>query len=366
MSLLVRTNGRLTAAHLPVLVAAVRDANLSEPETTAVEWKRWLDLDNAQVRFDLARHLLGFANRAVDVAQRSFAGYAYLLVGVEPGRLEGVSLPDPARLGDALSRFIAPGSPHWELHLACVEERTVAVLEVAPPQHGDRIATLQRTHGEARAGRIFVRRPGKTMEAGPDEVRMLEERFAKPARDAEAQAAERHELERRRTAIEEERAHHERLERAERRAANFVPSRRSAGLALDVAAQQVSGMVLNAGGPATVTGAILHSPLGGAYPGATAAVYGSGPVADAPIRVRIDTNVDLMLRFSHPNLAALRGVAEPLSVVVSFVDDQAFHWEQTLCLRREGADAQGRDLWTLRPDESVRRVEDTPEPGDRD
>ena len=59
-----------------LLVRAVRDAHLREPETTAVEWKRSLDLYSADVRFDLAQHLLGPANRSVMVAARSFAGFA--------------------------------------------------------------------------------------------------------------------------------------------------------------------------------------------------------------------------------------------------------------------------------------------------
>jgi predicted HTH transcriptional regulator len=186
VTLNVRADRRLDTEGLAALVAAVRDAHLREPETAAVEWKRSLDLDDSDVRFHLARHLLGFANRSVVVSARSFGGFAYLLVGVSAGELVGVQLADPARLDDALARYIAPGRPHWELKLLRVAEITIAVLEVQPPQPGDRIATLQRGYKNAEPGRIFVRRAGKTVEASPEEVRMLEERFAQPSHEAAA------------------------------------------------------------------------------------------------------------------------------------------------------------------------------------
>ncbi len=350
----------MIAGDLPGLVRAVRDADLREPETTAVEWKRSLDLDDADVRFDIAQHLLGFANRSVAVAALSFAGFAYLLIGVSPGELAGVEVADPARLDDALTRFIAPGRPNWELTLAQFEAKAVAVLELPPPQPGDRIATLQRAHKRAEPGRIFVRRPGKTVEASPEEIRMLEERFAQPSHQAASREAARHETELRRLAVEEERAAHERRERAERRAARFMPSTRSPGLVLDPDAAEISGMVVNAGGPATVTEAFLRPERGGAYPGGVAVVYGSGPLEDPLGRVRVEQGVDLLVRFRHAALSALRGTVEPLVLTLQTVDDSGFESTEVLVVRRQGSDVRGRDLWSVSPDESRRSTEPAP------
>ena len=343
-----------TVEDFHALVLALRDAHVHEPETAAIEWKRSLDLDDADVRFELARHLLGFANRSVAAAMNSYAGFAYLLIGVSPGELRGVELADPARFDDAMARFIAPGHPHWELKLVEVVGITVGVLEVPPPRPGDRIATLQRAHRGAEPGRIFVRRAGKTAEASPDEVRMLEERFAQPSSDAAARDTERHEIELRRLALEEERAAAERLERAESRAARFMPSTRSDGFSLNPASARVSGALVNAGGTGTVLEALLRPERGGAYPGALSVVYGSGPADDPLGRPRVEQGVGLQLRFTHSALAALEHTSLPMTLEIRSVDDEQFETTEILVLRRDGANAQGHDRWTLRPQESRR------------
>jgi hypothetical protein len=131
-----------------------------------------------------------------------------------------------------------------------------------------------------------------------------------------------------------------------------MPSTRSAGLVLDPTASQMSGMLVNAGGPATVVEAILRPERGGAYPGGVAVVYGSGPVEDPSGRARVDYGVDLLLRFDHAALSALRGTLEPLTVTLRSVDDEGFETTEVLVLRRDGADVYGDDVWTLRPAES--------------
>lgn len=183
---------------------------------------------------------------------------------------------------------------------------------------------------------------------------MLEERFAQPSDQAAAREAARHAIDVRRLAVEEERAAHERRERAERRAARFVPSTRSPGLALDPDAAEISGMVANAGGAATVTEAILSPERGGAYPGGVAVVYGSGPVDNPLGRVRVEQGVDLLVRFRHAALSALRGTAEPLMLTLRSVDDLGFETTELLVARRQNADVGGRDLWSVRLEESRR------------
>src|ERR1700754_2537495 len=108
VSISISTDRRLKEAEdLVALVRAVLGAPSDEPETDALEWKGPLDLSSRKSKFDLARHVLGFGNRSVATARRSFEGHAYLLFGVEPGNLCGVAMPDPATLTNALGTFVA-------------------------------------------------------------------------------------------------------------------------------------------------------------------------------------------------------------------------------------------------------------------
>lgn len=182
------THALRTLPELQSLIEAIRDAPPTEPETHAVEWKSTLDpAGNARDRFNLARHLLGMGNRLSAVAQPAFEGCAYLLVGVEAGRVIGCPVWDPADLDNWLTGFVAPGSPRWHATYVEVDNVQVLVLTVEPPRAGDPIFTLQRDYEKWRAGRIFVRRGGTTQEASPAEVRGLEGRLvgARPTVDLE-------------------------------------------------------------------------------------------------------------------------------------------------------------------------------------
>jgi hypothetical protein len=170
------THALRTQSELLTLVRAVRDAPISEPETDSVEWKGDWNFADASVRFNTARHLLGFGNRTPTAAAGSFEGCAYLLAGVEPQSLAGVEVLDPADLDNVLSRYIAPSQPRFTAHYVHLDDKDVLVLVVEAPRPGDPIFTLQHGHDRAQAGRIYVRRHGKTLEAGPAEVRALEAR----------------------------------------------------------------------------------------------------------------------------------------------------------------------------------------------
>jgi integrase len=169
----LRTEGELIA-----LVEAVRDASPGETETDSVEWKSAWDLNSAKYRFETARHVLGFGNRSVAAAARTFAGCAYLLMGVEPGNLVGAVRLDPAEITDKLSKYIAAGQPRWTPTYVTIHRQPILVVTVEAPCDGDPICTLQQSFDEARAqqGRIYLRRHGKTEEANPAEVRALEGR----------------------------------------------------------------------------------------------------------------------------------------------------------------------------------------------
>jgi hypothetical protein len=167
----LRTNDELRA-----LAEAVRDAPVGEPETDGVEWKGPWDLTDAKTRFETARHVLGFGNRTTVAAELAFEGCAYLLAGVEPGNLVGTAVIDPAALDDALSKYVLSGSPRWHPSYVELDGQQILVLTIEAPRDGDPMFTLQKTYENAKAGRVFVRRNGKTVEAEPGEIRALEAR----------------------------------------------------------------------------------------------------------------------------------------------------------------------------------------------
>jgi hypothetical protein len=80
-------------------------ANLQE--TDWLEWKRGYDLTTPAGRARTAKHILGFANRMPDLAERHAGGYAYLLLGVEPGTHHGVDVHDSADLENWLCPYVA-------------------------------------------------------------------------------------------------------------------------------------------------------------------------------------------------------------------------------------------------------------------
>jgi hypothetical protein len=159
------------------LAEAVHDAPVNEPETDSIEWKSAWNLDEAKYRFETARHILGFGNRTVAAARRSFEGCSYLLAGVEPGNLVGVERLDPAKIDDAIRKYVAPGEPRWAPTYVTLEGRDVLIITVESPRDGDRIFKLQQGFGGALSGRIYARRNGQTEEANPAEHAALEERL---------------------------------------------------------------------------------------------------------------------------------------------------------------------------------------------
>lgn len=165
-----------TLAEFIALGEAIRDAPTDEPETDYVEWKGAWDLTKTENLFHTARHILAFGNRSVVSAEAQFEGCAYFVAGVEPGAVHGSTVLDPAELDDRLSKYVLPGQPRWSPHYVTLAEGTILVIAIEAPREGDPIFTLQREYGKYAAGRIFVRRHGKSEEARPADVRALEAR----------------------------------------------------------------------------------------------------------------------------------------------------------------------------------------------
>lgn len=155
------------------LVDAVANADSAATETDWVEWKRDLDFGARGHCFDMARHILGFANRSTHAAGRQLDGCAYIVVGAEPGSVHGTELIDPAVLGDKITPFTGVPEPQWYGSYVEVDGRHVLVVTVEAPRLGDPPFALQRSFDGHEAGKVFIRRPGKTVQASPAELQML-------------------------------------------------------------------------------------------------------------------------------------------------------------------------------------------------
>ncbi len=150
-----------------------------------MEWKSSLDLTTKEAQFTISKAVLGFANRPVQDALQFCKGTAYLVVGAEhDGRLLGVTPMDHADLGQKLKTYIG-GAVRWNPTSVAVDGKSVLVVTVEAPRPGDDFHTLLKDYDKYPAGTIFVRHPGRTERASPDDVRLLQTRLLAGAHDPE-------------------------------------------------------------------------------------------------------------------------------------------------------------------------------------
>ena len=157
---------------------AIRDAPAHEQETDWVEWKGDVDLAEKQWKAEIARQVIGFANRHPDRARRECAGCAYLVIGATPGSVRGVSPIDAAKLENGVSVYIGRDGPQWSPDYVDVDGCTVLVITVEPPEWGDRIYVFEKEFESFKSGDAFVRRSGNVEKANAQEMRMLSARAA--------------------------------------------------------------------------------------------------------------------------------------------------------------------------------------------
>ena len=188
MPLAVDMSSAFRSPHeLAMLVEAVLNASEND-ESDWIEWKSGLDLRGKETQGTLARHILGMANRRPEHAARYAAGCGYIIVGAEPGRCAGVAEVDPAVLSQGMHPYLGAEGPGWAAQYVNRDGVSVLVVSVEPPRPGDRIFTLRKEFPKYLAGTVFVRRQGGTGQAGPDDIRALEDRFAAGAAEAVARA----------------------------------------------------------------------------------------------------------------------------------------------------------------------------------
>jgi len=136
-------------------------------ESDFLEWKSGYDLTQKPGRAATSKHLIAFANRDFAQAGRNAEGFAYLLLGVEPGNLPGVPQWDSADIENWLSPYVGPDLRYGPPDYVTVGGAQVLFLVVDPPRTGDPIYSMQKAGAEQNGdtlaeGTIFVRRGGKS------------------------------------------------------------------------------------------------------------------------------------------------------------------------------------------------------------
>ncbi len=149
-------------------------------ETVYLEWKTGYDLSTNPGAAATGKHLIGFANRDRAQGARHADGHAYLLLGVEPGNLPGVSLWDSADIENWLVRFVGR-ELRYDIHYAEVGGQQALFLTVDPAQQGDPIYCLQRASAEPGGktlpdGTVYVRHGGQTDVATAADIARLTQR----------------------------------------------------------------------------------------------------------------------------------------------------------------------------------------------
>ncbi|ORA09109.1 AlbA family DNA-binding domain-containing protein [Mycobacterium arosiense] len=177
-----KTRASRTEDELRALVDVIHASPLATQETNWLEWK-CLDLGATDGVFAIAKTILGFANRAVAVAELACEGVAYMVVGVEPQSAPGITAVDHATLGQKIKSYLS--GPRWTPHYVEYRGSTVLVIVVEPPRNGDRIFALMKefTKGTTsfKRGTVFHRGTAETEQAGPGEIDMLADRCAASA-----------------------------------------------------------------------------------------------------------------------------------------------------------------------------------------
>ena len=167
---------RRPSERLAIVEYVLHTPNLHE--TDYLEWKSGYDLAKKPGAAATSKHLIGFANRDLVQAARHADGYAYLLLGLEPGGNQGVEIWDSADIENWLVRFVGRDL-RYDADYVGIVGKQVLFLTVDPPRHGDPIYCLQQTSGQPGTGNtmpggtVYVRHGGQTDVANASDIARL-------------------------------------------------------------------------------------------------------------------------------------------------------------------------------------------------
>ena len=165
------------------------EAAAPEDENQWLEFKAGVDPSTPEGAATLAKAVVAFANRRVDVAEKWLGGHALILVGIEPGDLHGAVSLDPAVLHDRVGRLLADPAPVWDCAYHDYKGKRVLVITVAPPKQGDPIHCIGKSSASVEDGHVYVRRIGKSDRAKSDDIRALSARLQSPAQGLDLQVS---------------------------------------------------------------------------------------------------------------------------------------------------------------------------------
>jgi hypothetical protein len=147
-------------------------------EADWVEWKSNLDLTTKEGCFPIARTVLGMANRLTERASLTCEGLGYVVVGAQPGALEGVASVDPAHLDQLIDPYLGGADgPRWTPTYVATDGETVLVVTVEASRAGDPIFTLRKEFDRYLSGAVFVRKHGRTVQADAADMDGLQRRL---------------------------------------------------------------------------------------------------------------------------------------------------------------------------------------------
>jgi len=161
---------------LTSLVRAIEGAHSSD-EQDWLEWKSGLDLGSKTHLASIARCILALSNRDPAIASDAVEGYGYMVIGVEPGRAEGVAVRDNADLDRDLQRLLGQDGPRWRPLWVEYANVSILVVEVSPPRPGDPIFVAQRSSEGLSEGAVYVRHRARSQPATAADIRVLSERL---------------------------------------------------------------------------------------------------------------------------------------------------------------------------------------------
>jgi hypothetical protein len=148
-------------------------------EQTWLEWKSTLDLrSKEQMATIVAKAIIAFANRDPDRARTTVGGIGILLIGIEPGNVQGIVPVDNADLDKLITPYVGADGPVWQPHWTQYDGRHVLIIEVDPPKWGDPIHAFRKEFQPIRSGWPFVRKLAQSVPADYAELARLGDRRA--------------------------------------------------------------------------------------------------------------------------------------------------------------------------------------------